>query len=506
MNHTSVALPQVEFINIEESKVSPLISKCQIKVCYVSDEPNRNHSVITKETAKDMAYSLRGAMIVGYYNEAEEDFEEHNRIIEIANGKFKIKDTTQPYGFVDINANVWFQKFLDDNEVEREYLMTEGYLWTGQYPEAQRVIDKGNAQSMELDENFLDASWAKDENGNAKFFIINEAIISKLCILGEDVEPCFEGATITDVQFSLNMGEEFKERFYSLMNEWTDLIKGGTNQMYTRYAVEIGDALWTAVWRYIHKEFPDPIDNWESLYCLEGIYEEGEAKFAILQDKENCNKYYRLDFSLTETEGFAASGPLTEVSKTFVSDGTIQFALEEVEAFAAQYKAELEAEVPAEEEPPVEEESPVQYTLEEIPEYVELQTKYSELENTFNELNAQFAELKSANETLSADLEKLQEFKLAAERKEKENMINSTFCMLEEEDLVEVKENIDKYSLDEIEAKLSVICVRKKVSFNLNTDEEPLPGPTVYNLDNEYEDELVPAWVQAVDSVAKNRK
>jgi hypothetical protein len=33
---------------------------------------------------------------------------------------------------------------LDDGEHEREYLMTEGYLWTGQYPEAQRIIDEGN--------------------------------------------------------------------------------------------------------------------------------------------------------------------------------------------------------------------------------------------------------------------------------------------------------------------------------------------------------------------------
>jgi hypothetical protein len=39
---------------------------------------------------------------------------------------------------------------------------------------------------MELDEKTLDATWTKDINGNPKFFIINEAIISKLCILGED--------------------------------------------------------------------------------------------------------------------------------------------------------------------------------------------------------------------------------------------------------------------------------------------------------------------------------
>lgn len=108
MRHTSVELPEIELIEIEDSKISPLISKCKIKVCYVGDEPNRNRSIITKEVATQMASSLRGAAIVGYYNEAEGDFEEHNRMIEIANGEFKVKDTTRPYGFVDLNAKVWF--------------------------------------------------------------------------------------------------------------------------------------------------------------------------------------------------------------------------------------------------------------------------------------------------------------------------------------------------------------------------------------------------------------
>jgi hypothetical protein len=57
-------------------------------------------------------------MIVGYYNEATKDFEEHNRTIEISNGEFRMTDTTKPYGFVDLNAKVWFQTFLDDDEVE----------------------------------------------------------------------------------------------------------------------------------------------------------------------------------------------------------------------------------------------------------------------------------------------------------------------------------------------------------------------------------------------------
>lgn len=105
--HKSIALNQsIELINV--TPLNPLISKCQIKVCYVQDTPNRNRSVITKETAKSLANSLPGSPIVGYFNETSGDFEEHNRIIDISNGKLTLKATTKPYGFVDLSAKVWF--------------------------------------------------------------------------------------------------------------------------------------------------------------------------------------------------------------------------------------------------------------------------------------------------------------------------------------------------------------------------------------------------------------
>lgn len=70
MKHTSVKMDApIEFLHIEP--LNPLISKCQIKVCYVDDEPNRNRSVITKETMKELANSLPGCPIVGFFNSNE---------------------------------------------------------------------------------------------------------------------------------------------------------------------------------------------------------------------------------------------------------------------------------------------------------------------------------------------------------------------------------------------------------------------------------------------------
>lgn len=524
-----------EFINIKP--FNPLISKCEIKVMYVGNEPNRNKSIITKEVATEIANSLPGSPIVGYFNEEKQDFEEHNRIIDIKNGQFKIKDTTRPYGFVDLGAKVWFQKFLDDDQFEREYLMTEGWIWTGQYPESKRIIEKGNNQSMELDTDFLDASWTKDINGNSKFFIINEAIISKLCILGEDVEPCFEGASITN--FSLSFEDSFKEQLFSMMNELKETIEKGGTPVFTTYAVEIGDALWSAIYSYIEKTYPDTnCDYCSSIYRIEGVYEDNGQKFAILQDKSDM-KYYRLDFIIAEDD-ISFSENLTEVTKTYVPAETPQFSAEAYSQYELDYAAKKKEEKQdnsgqnscnnseksteddedkkkktyAQEKcpkcgKPIEECEcdddddnddkgckKTTYSLDDIIEYVELSQKYSDLEATNADLLRQIDSLKTELSSLTA-------FKKNIEKKDKEAMI-AKFFMLSDEDKKDVIENIDTYSLDDIEAKLSVICVRNRVRFDLD-DEQENNGPTTYNLNSgDYEDAATPAWVKAVRAVAKN--
>ena len=542
MKHTSVKLnTPCEFINI--TPMNPLISKCQIKVCYVGDEPNRNKSIITKDVAREMANSLPGSPIVGFFNETSGDFEEHNRSIDIANGTVTFRDTTRPYGFVDLNAKVWFQKFLDDGQNEHEYLMTEGYIWTGQYPEAKRIIDKGNNQSMELDEKTLDAFWTKDGNGKPQFFIINEAIVSKLCVLGEECEPCFEGSQIA-VNFSL--ASDFKEQLFTMVNEVKDLLKEGGAKVFTRYAVEIGDALWSALYSYIESTYPDGQNCYCSIYRVEGIFEEGGQKFAVLQNRTSM-KYYRLNFSIGESEGFIPSDTLIEVTKSYTPAEEPQFALKDVEEFEAQYAAKKKAEEdkssksekdnsddntedpknedpenedPENEDPEDDDEKKKKkgkedfacggkkkkYSLDEIPEYTELQTQFSNLQTKFSELETKYNALVSENESLKNDNATLVEFKNQSERKEKEEMINS-FYMLSDEDKKDVIENIDTYSLNDIEAKLSIICVRNKVSFDLDENNKNHQDPTTYNLNgNDNDDDAdTPAWIKAVLETAKNK-
>ena len=440
MMHISMPSSEIEII---ESTISPLISKCQIKVCYVGEQPNRNSTIITKEVAAEMGKHLPGSPIVGFYNPDIKDFEGHNQELVIDdNGEICFVDVTRPYGFVDVNAKVWFQKFIDDNSIEREYLVTEGYIWTGSYPEAERIISTGNNQSMELNEKSVHGTWSIDGNSGKRFFIINEALIERLCILGENTEPCFEGAQVKS-QFSLKESfEEFTKTMYSMINELKEVLNEGG---------------------------------------LEASMNENE----IVQAEEIMDEI--VEETNSEIEEIVVEEEIVSEDVPAEAEVAVEVETEEVET---------EAEVEVVEE--IVEEAIAAYNLDEIPEYAELL-------NRFSELSSQLEQVTLERDNLINELEPLKAFKLEAERKDKQAMINS-FYMLSDEDKKEVRENIDSYSIDDIEAKLSVICVRNRVSFNLEEEIEHDDKPTTtFNL-NEVNEELdnAPAWVTAVKRVASN--
>lgn len=221
LRNESVAVVEApEFIHLEPNAINPGISQCEIKVCYLG--ANRNGSYIKKDVAEKMAQTLPGTPIVGAYRKDVEDFGDHGEVIKIEDGEISFSCKTTPYGFVSPDAKVWFQKFEDvdefDNRVERTYLMTTGYLWTGQYPEIEKCITEGMGQSMELDP--MDGHWATNPENDIDFFIINDAAFTKLCVLGSDVEPCFEGASVTAPDISANFSKEgFTQTLFAMMNE-----------------------------------------------------------------------------------------------------------------------------------------------------------------------------------------------------------------------------------------------------------------------------------------------
>lgn len=401
---------------IKGTEITPFISKGVCKVCYVGQQPNRNHTVITKDLAIEMGRKLPGNPVVGYFNKDTKDFEGHEREIVVQDGKFEIVDMTRPYGFVPTDANVWFQKFNDDG-VEHEYLVTDVYIWDGIYPESKRILKQGNNQSMELSKENQSGFWTNDDKTNARIFIYNEALIEKLCVLGENVEPCFEGAQIKS-HFSLEDNpefQEFKTTVYSMMEQLKETLnKGGSQEPMEENKVVT--------------EFENTEEN-------KNTPEDPKKK---PEDKE--------------------TPPNTSACGTKKKE----------------------------------------YNLEDVEEYTELLNK-------FNALESQYSALEQEKAALDTEIAALREFKLTAERKEKQQMIDS-FYMLSDEDKKDVTEHIDTYSLDDIEAKLSIICVRNKVNFNLNDDKknEQEDNPQgLFNLNGGTTDNA-PDWIKAIRETAKS--
>ena len=476
MNRSIPKGSHLEFVNIQP--LNPLISKCEIKVLYTGK--NRNRSFISKEVATKMANSLPGTPIVGQYFYQTGDFGDHGEEELVIDDKgLRFIKSTVPYGFVATDAKVWWQNFVDKDGVEREYLLTEGYLWTGRYPDCKRIIEKGNHQSMELDRDSLvgewskiSGEWSKFENDEHEYFIISDAVFSALCILGEEVEPCFEGANITKkggIMYSLDR-DEFKEKMLDFMADLKDALnnlgyEGGKQvENLNNPTIETPEVETPEV-----EAITEPIAE-ETV--VEGVVETPESiEGAEAAEGEESSEGVEEDFAKKKEEG---------------------------EANEEDSNSEDKKESNSEEED--DKEKKKNYSLEEVVEYQELLTKYAELEGQFNAISEELNSIKP-------EYNKLKEKAIEAEEKAKEDMIDS-FYMLSEEDKAEVRANKANFSLEDIEAKLSVICVRKKVNFDLeesskNEDNTETPI-TTFNVGDSHD--ATPAWLRAVDAVAKNRK
>ena len=477
MNRSIPKGSHLEFVNIQP--LNPLISKCEIKVLYTGK--NRNRSFISKEVATKMANSLPGTPIVGQYFYQTGDFGDHGEEELVIDDKgIRFIKSTVPYGFVATDAKVWWQNFVDKDGVEREYLLTEGYLWTGRYPDCKRIIEKGNHQSMELDRDSLvgewskiSGEWSKFENDEHEYFIISDAVFSALCILGEEVEPCFEGANITKkggIMYSLDR-DEFKEKMLDFMADLKDALNN------------LGYEGGKQVENLNNPTIETPVvETPEVETVVEPIVEEETVVEEVVETPESIE-------GAEAAEGEESSEGVEE-----------DFAKKKEEGEANEEDSNSEDKKESNSEEEDDKEKKKNYSLEEVVEYQELLTKYAELEGQFNAISEELNSIKP-------EYNKLKEKAIEAEEKAKEDMINS-FYMLSEEDKAEVRANKANFSLEDIEAKLSVICVRKKVNFDLedsskNEDNTETPI-TTFNVGDSHD--ATPAWLRAVDAVAKNRK
>ena len=319
---------------------------------------------------------------------------------------------------------------------------------------------------MELDEESLEGHWSTNSKTGMDFFIINDAIFSKLCILGEDVEPCFEGSSITAPEVSktfTKMDNEFKATLYTMMQDLKFALEGGQ-----KMDIEKAETMATEV------QEPEVVETEPTVE--EPVVETSEDNNTAVEENDPI---------VTEAEN---AEEMDNENKSVLAENDNSIEVESnQETFAKKddeendNKDEDQSDASDEDKKDDDEEDKKDYALL----YSELQTAYSDLETKY---------------------QALVEFKNEIDNEKKDALINS-FYMLSDEDKADVISNKANYSLDEIESKLSVICVRKRVNFDLedtSKKEEVVENVTTYNM-NDVEP-TTPAWIAALKNTRNSKK
>lgn len=300
----SLSMPSMQVV--ETKPLNELLSETTVRVCWVSDtEPNANNTLITEEIGNEIAATLPGAPIVGFFDKNTKDFEAHSREVKIENGEFVFEELTRPYGFVSPLVAPWFERIEDENGVSRKWLLCKAYLWTRQYQEARGIAGKG--QSMELNPVSIDGYY--DDND---VFIFTSATLDKLCVLGDEYPPCFDGAQFL-AQFSkqyYSIAEALQntiERGYYVMNGKLQKKKSSVS---LSYALDLGWNLGSLIHNQIAKR------GMENYDVEETFFEEGKI-YAIIKNIISGERY-KIGLTVYDDESVELEVDMTPVTKKWV--------------------------------------------------------------------------------------------------------------------------------------------------------------------------------------------
>ena len=404
-------------------KYNEVLSKARCRIFYKYG--NRNGTYITDDFATELLSSLPYAPVKGIYE--YDDYTDHGT--RRSEGRI--------YGIVPENPNVGWETHIDEDGVERTYACADVLLFTALYKEAEDIV--GKSQSMELYEPSL--SYHQEIIEGQKWIVFDKGCFLGLQVLGEDVEPCFEGASFYTLQSSI---EDVIKKIEEISNTYTK--KGGKLEMLN---FKLSDnQKYNALWSLLNTEYTEE-GNWTITHNIMDVYDE----YALVYNfAEECYEraYYVKD---DETDSLS----IDRMVKVFVMDIT-EAEKDTVEVLRKlngdTYELVSEnlqnADANFEELNNAKEEISACNTK-----IVDLEEKVTTLES--EKANSEVA-LSTANESieaLTAENEELKEFKYNVEKEQKEAVLVEYEMQLTEEILSKYRENLDSYTAIELDKELA---------------------------------------------------
>ena len=195
----------IEVIGSDDAVFAP----AKILIGYCGD--NRNYSNISEEVY--MNARIKNIPVVANFISDKNDFGGHDvKIIHTEDG-IDFYAATVPFGLVPESAKQWFTEEMVDGEMKKCY-WTECLLWKRQYGFEKIAQAKRINHSMEISAS----EYTERDDGIIQ---IDKMDFEALCLLGSDVEPCFENSRL-ELGYALDseiaeMMEQYKQ--YCLSNE-----------------------------------------------------------------------------------------------------------------------------------------------------------------------------------------------------------------------------------------------------------------------------------------------
>lgn len=500
-------------IPIKFEKVEDYDSRFQkVKIWLMHLGKNYNRSYFEKEYVLNALNTLKNTPILGYIKESElgeKDFAGHEIEIVVEDGKLKEKYLGRAFGVIGESCNPRFEFKEGDNGEILEYLVVDGILWT-KFDDAISILERNGevSQSMELGKDY-EGYW--DEDG---YFHFTKFSFDGACMLGENVSPAMQKASV-EISFSK---EQVREKVYEKLQEFYSLF-GEKNkevnnrvlfeELLKRYSISIEDLKEKGVNIEEYSSEEELEDKIKEIFNSTDDTElktEDEDKDSNLTDENNDEpetnnsqqnseledkfvKTFELSHDDIRSRLYAELNKLVDklgkLGKDFYIDQVFDdyFIVNDWNTgkfYKLSYNKEGDN-VSVEEQ--FEEVFPMFLTLDE--------------KNALELMRTNFKKYES-------EIEELREFKSQVMQERKQQEINDLFArpefsVLTEDDLCDIKDKVNEFSVQELESKLYEILGRKnatkfskskksdkdntiKINFNADVDSGEFSSPYAHIL------------------------
>ena len=414
--------PVTVYGNLE--KYNDVTSKARCRIFYKYG--NRNGTYITDEFAEKLLSTIAYAPVKGIFE--YDDYTDHGT--RRSEGRI--------YGIVPENYHLAWEAHVDEDGVERTYACVDVIIFTALYKEANDIV--GKSQSMELYEPSI--QYHKQIIDGQQYIVFDDGCFLGLQVLGDEVEPCFEGAAFFSLRENI---EQAISKIQELANTFTK--KGGKEEVKVNFKLSDSDK-YEQIFNLLNTNFNEE-GNWTITYGIGEIYDD-YALVYNLETKEVFRAYYQ------KGEDTVTLG---DMKKVYIIDVT------EEEKVTVDTLRRLNGETYEKVEPVLES------AKENFEKISELEDKKVELENSVSTLNTEKSALEEKfnlsqgeNETLKNEIEALKSYKLGIEKEQKESVLSEYENQLSDEILNSYKEKIDEYSVIDLDKELAYELKKANIS------------------------------------------